>query len=180
MENNEQTNPEETHPLEQHDEQHEHLYADGQAIAPLTITEDIRSYLYETAKWTKFLSIIGFIFTAIMVLFTFGIGAFITALSKLSPANPMLAMGSGFLTVYCLLIALLYFYPSLLMFKHSNAAKKAVLYGDQLSLSAAMSSMKSFFKFWGILMIIMIALYVIIFIMAIIGGIAAASAGLGG
>jgi hypothetical protein len=137
---------------------------------PLLITEDIRSYLYDTAKWTKFLSIIGFVFTALIALAAFGAGAFVSLLGTYSPGNPLAAMGSGFLTVYFLVIALLYFYPSLLMFKHSNAAKKAVLYGDQESLSLAMLNLKSFFKFWGVLMIVLIVFYFLVMLMAIIVG----------
>ncbi|WP_432711886.1 DUF5362 family protein [Pedobacter sp.] len=142
---------------------------------PLIITEDVRSYLYETSKWTKFLSILGFVFTAMIALFAFGSGAFISLLSKYSPGSALGAMGSGFLTVYFLVMAMLYFYPSLMLFKNSKATQKAVLYGDQESLSAAMLSMKSFFKFWGVLMIVLIVFYVLVLLMAIVVGMSAAN-----
>jgi hypothetical protein len=147
---------------------------------PLIVTEDIRSYLYDTAKWTKFLSIIGFVFTALIALFAFGSSAFVSLLATYSPGNPLAAMGSGFITVYFLVMALLYFYPSLLMFKHSNAVKKAVLYGDQESLSIAMLNLKSFFKFWGVLMIVLIAFYFLVMLMAVIAGLGTAGLGTGG
>jgi len=137
---------------------------------PLIVTEDVRSYLYDMSKWTKFLSIIGFVFTALIALFAFGSSAFVSILATYSPENPLAAMGSGFLTVYFLVMALLYFYPSLLLFKQSNAVKKAVLYGDQESLSTAMLNLKSFFKFWGVLMIVLIAFYLMFMLMAIIVG----------
>ena len=142
---------------------------------PLFITEDIRSYLYDMGKWTKFLAIIGFIFTALIALFAFGSAAFVSLLATYSPGNPLAAMGSGFLSVYFLVIALLYFYPSWLMFKHSNAIKKAVLYGDQESLSVAMLNLKSFFKFWGVLMIVLISFYFMVIVMAIVVGISTAN-----
>jgi hypothetical protein len=141
---------------------------------PLIITEDIRSYLYDMAKWTKFLSIVGFVITALVAMMGFGAGAFVAVLAKMSPGNPLGAMGSGFLTVYFLVIALLYFYPSLLMFKHSNATNKAILYGDQESLADAMNNLKSFFKFWGILMIVLISFYVLTLILVIVAGMGAA------
>eukprot|EP01133_Synstelium_polycarpum_P014005 gene14005-16509_t len=174
MENNEEPQPEFTpqqpvQPVEVHA---------GTAAHPeiqLIVTEDIRSYLYDMAKWTKFLAIVGFIITGLTAMAAFGMGALMSALAKINPMMP--ALGSGVLTVYFLLIALLYFYPSLLMYKHSTAAYKAVLYGDQLSLSVAIKNLKSFFKFWGILMIVVIALYVLIFLLAIVGGITAASMG---
>ncbi len=142
---------------------------------PLIITEDVRSYLYDTAKWAKFLSIIGFVFTAMITLFAFGSSAFVSILASISPGNPLAAMGSGFITVYFLVMALLYFYPSLLMFKHANASRKAILYGDQESLSVAMLNLKSFFKFWGVLLIVLIAFYFLVMLMAVITGLGAAS-----
>ena len=147
---------------------------------PLIITEDIRSYLYDTAKWTKFLSIVGFVFTAMIAIFAFGASAFVSLLGTYSPGNPLAAMGPGFITVYFIVMALLYFYPSLLMFKHSNAVKKAVLYGDQESLSVAMLNLKSFFKFWGVLLIVLIAFYFLVMLMAIIGGLGSAGISGGG
>lgn len=144
---------------------------------PLIITEDIRSYMYDMAKWTKFLSIVGFVMTALVVFAAIGSTAFMNTLSTISPGNPMAAMGSGFLTVYLFVIGILYFYPSLLMFKHSNAAKKAILFGEQESLSVAMQNLKSFFKFWGVLMIVLIVFYGMVVIAAIAVSVTAASAG---
>lgn len=141
----------------------------------LIITEDIRSYVYETAKWAKFLSIIGFIGTAFMVMFSFSAGAFIAQTNGILGAanNPYAALGTGMLTVLCLFVALLYFYPSLLLFKYASSAKQAVLFADQPALSTAMSKMKSFFKFWGILTIVIMAFYFIALLTAIVANVGA-------
>lgn len=143
----------------------------------LTVTEDIRSYIYETARWTKFLSIIGFVVTGIMILFSFSAEALISTMNGRVGAanNPWAALGGGFLTIVFLLSALLYFYPSLLMFKYANSAKQAVLYGDQPALSEAMSRMKSFFKFWGIITITILGLYIISFLLGIVAYLGAGS-----
>jgi hypothetical protein len=150
--------------------------SEAHATETLKVTEDVRSYMYETAKWTKFLSIIGFIGTGFMVLISFSVGAIMSVMDNmLGDANPYAKLGTGALTVILLLSALLYFYPSLLLFKYSNAAKKAVLYEDQASLGIAVSKLKSFFKFWGILIIVVLAFYIIIFLFAIVAGIGAAT-----
>lgn len=149
---------------------------DNEVNSNLVITEDIRSYLYETSKWAKFLSIIGFIGSGFLVLISFSVGAIISATSAImGPTNPYAAMGSGVLTVTMLLTALLYFYPSFLLFKFSNATRKAVLYEDQHSLSVSAAKMKSFFKFWGILTIIVLAFYILFFLIMMVAGIGAAS-----
>lgn len=143
----------------------------------LTVTEDIRSYIYETARWTKFLSIVGFVLTGIMILVSFSAGAIISAMNdKVGAANnPWAALGGGFLTVLFLLSALLYFYPSLLLFKYANSAKQAVLFGDQPALSVAMGKMKSFFKFWGIITITILGLYTISFLLGVVAFLGAGS-----
>ena len=136
----------------------------------LIVTEDIRSYIYETSKWAKFLSIIGFIICAFLALFALIVPSILAALTAFSSGAVFARLGAGFLTGFYLFGALLHFYPSLLLFKYSNLAKKAVLYGDQLSLSAALSKMKSFFKFWGILTIVIIALYILMIVVFVASG----------
>ena len=142
----------------------------------LTITEDIRSFIYESSKWTRFLSIIGFVFTGLMVMLSLSVGAIMTSMNSMVGAqnNPYAALGSGFLTVLLLISAAIYFYPSFILFKFSSAAKQAVLYGDQESLSEAMKKMKSVFKFWGIMAIIVLALYLLSILLAVVAKIAGA------
>ncbi|MEJ7558408.1 MAG: hypothetical protein WKF66_08885 [Pedobacter sp.] len=145
----------------------------------LTITEDVRSFIYETSKWTKFLSIVGFVFTGLMILLSLSVGAIMSSMNTMVGAqnNPYAAMGTGFLTVFLLITAAIYFYPSFILFKFSTAAKQAVLYGDQESLSVAMGKMKSFFKFWGILLIVLLGFYALALVSAIVAGIGAANMG---
>lgn len=136
----------------------------------LSVSEDVRSFIYETAKWTKFLSVIGFIFSALIAVSAFSVAAIMGSMESAMPNNPLMKMGAGGITVLYLVIALLQFYPSLLLYKFSSAANQAVLYGDQESLSIAMGKLKSFFKFWGILTIVFIAFYILMIIGAIMLG----------
>lgn len=153
----------------------EHVEDNG--AVTLLVTEDIRSYIYETAKWTKFLSIVGFIFTGLMVMVAFSANAIMQSMSEIPAYQGLAGMGSGIITFFYLLIALVYFYPSFLMYKFSGTAKTAVLYGSQENFSIAMSKMKSIFKFWGILTIILIVMYVLMIVLVGIGaGIAASAA----
>lgn len=145
---------------------------DTNEVDALWITEDIRSYIYDTAKWGRFLSIVGIVISALTAMSAMNAGAIITALSAASPGNPMASLNPAVLTVIYLLFALFIFYPSFLLYKFSTAATQAVLYADQPSLSIAMGKMKSLFKFWGILMIIFISLYVLATILLVIGTVA--------
>ena len=137
----------------------------------LIVTEEMRSYIYEIAKWTRFLAIVGFVITGFIVIAAFTANAIIAT-------NPLLSLmfsqagaaGSIALTIVFLIYAFILFYPSLLMFKYSTKAKQGVLYGEQASLNEAFSKLKSLFKYWGILMIVFIALNLLTVISTIVGG----------
>ncbi|MBC6111331.1 DUF5362 family protein [Pedobacter fastidiosus] len=138
----------------------EDLEQDVPQEVKLVVTEEMRSYIYEITKWSRFLSIIGFILSALLILGSLSIGAAIGANpAMLKQLGPLAGIGGIGLTIMYLVIALIYFYPSLLLFRFSNKGKHAVLYGEQESLNEAMLNMKSLFKFWGILTIVIIILY---------------------
>ncbi|MFD0940791.1 hypothetical protein [Pedobacter boryungensis] len=134
----------------------------------LIVSEEMRSYIYEIAKWAGFLAIVGFVFTGIMIIGAFTIGAAMnTSPEIMLMAGQMGKFGSIAFTAICLLYAFAVFYPSLLLFKYSTKAKHGVLYGDQINLDDAMSKLKSLFKYWGILTIIFISLYMLLIVSSI-------------
>jgi len=146
----------------------------GEQVNPpqLIVTENMRSYLYDMAGWTKFLGIIGFIFSGLMIIMAVGMGAIFSTFSQMPGMEMYGGLGSGVFTFIMVLYALLFLYPSLMLFSYAVKAKQGVLYADQLSLETGIRKLKSFFKFYGIMMIIVIAFYILIFLFAIVGGMA--------
>ena len=144
-------------------------------VEALWVSEDVRSYLYETAKWAKFLAIVGFVFSAMTAIGAFGAGAVLNSMSAISPNNPFIKIGASGLTLIYLLFAFVQFYPSFLLYKFSAATNQAVLYGDQASLSVAMSKIKSVFKFFGIITIFFLGFYAIVIVLMAVVGVAVAS-----
>ncbi len=141
----------------------------------LIVNEEIRSYIYEIAKWANFLAIVGFVFTGFMVISAFTVGAVINSSPQLlTMADSLGSIASIVFTIMLLIMAFAIFYPSLLMFKYAAKAKLGVLYGEQASLDEAMGKLKSLFKYWGILTIIYLAVYLLIIISTIMGGVATA------
>lgn len=155
-------------------EETESVEESGQEQEQLIVTEEIRSYIYETAKWTKFLSIVGLVFAVFLALMAFSANAIMEGLVATTPGNPLAQMGTAFLTVYFLCISLMLFYPSFLLFKYSNAANTAVLYADQENFVTAMKKMKSVFKFWGIIAIVVLALNLLSILLAVVAKIGGA------
>ena len=137
----------------------------------LLITEEIRSYIYDVAKWANFLAIIGFVFTAFMLIAALTVGAAMSTSPEVAAmVGAMGKIGSTGITIVFMAYGLAIFYPSLLLFKYSKNAKQGVLYGEQESLNDAFSKMKSLFKYWGTIVIIFIGLNVFSIVAKLFGG----------
>lgn len=140
----------------------------------LQVTTQMRHFLLQTAKWTQFLAIVGFIFIGLMVIGAFTFGAIMSSLTANFPGAPTnVPGGSGaIMSIYLLFFAVLYFFPTLYLYQFSTKTKVALLYGEELNLAFAFSRLKSFFKFWGIFLIVILGLYGMVFIGYAIGSLA--------
>ncbi len=134
----------------------------------LTLTEEAADYLLSTAKWSKFLAILGLIFTALIIILSFFAGAILKALGEYTGYTKM---ANGFLTVIYLFVGVLYIYPLIAMLKFSNFAILAVQQNSSEHLTESFRNLKGTYKFVGILTIIGLAFYAIIIFFAIIASI---------
>jgi uncharacterized membrane protein YjgN (DUF898 family) len=139
------------------------------------LSYESESFLKETAKWGYFLSILGFVFIGIMVLFAIFMGAFLSKLGSMggsSMENPMSIMGNmgGFMAVIYLIIALIYFFPVYYLYLFSSKAKAAFKNSDNEQLNESFQFLKSHYKFIGIMALIMVSFYGIFFLFAFLIG----------
>jgi hypothetical protein len=135
------------------------------------LTEQAYLFLSEIKKWTKFLSIIGFIFIGIFVLFALFLGAFLGGLSDITGSS--MSFPSVLVTIIYLLIAVLYFFPVWFLFKFSTNLGKSLKSGNESELTDAFSYLKLHYKFIGILTIIFLSIYLLFIIFGVlIAGIA--------
>lgn len=130
------------------------------SLFELQIDQQVSSYLSETAKWGKFLAIMGFIGCGILVLVGIFAGSLMASLSSIEGA----AIGTSFLMVIYILLALLYFFPCLYLFNFASKMQKAIRSNDQIQLTESFKNLKSCYKFMGILMIVILAIYALAFI----------------
>ncbi len=126
-------------------------------------------FLKETAKWVNFLAIMGFIGIGLIVIIAIFAGAIFSALPD---SNPYAEISGGIITVIYLLIAVLYFFPVLYMYRFADKMKTALRRNDEDALTDAFMHLKSHYKFIGILTIVMLAFYALGFILTLIGGLA--------
>src|SRR4249920_580259 len=128
----------------------------------LQIDQESSSYLGETAKWAKFMAILGFIFCGLIVLVGLFAASFMSAaLGKFSGEGSVL--GGVALYVIYLLLALVYFFPFLFLFNFASSMQTSLRNNDQQQLTQSFKNLKSCYKFLGILMIVILSCYLLIF-----------------
>lgn len=120
--------------------------------------------LKETRKWTHFLAIMGFIFIAIMVIIAFAASSFLAAMVQDNEAFPFSSSLFGF--IY-LIIAFIYFFPVLYLYRFSTFTEKALNNYNSNDLNEAFKNLKSHYKFMGIVTIIILASYALMFLIGI-------------
>ncbi|MEJ7823690.1 MAG: hypothetical protein WKF85_15310, partial [Chitinophagaceae bacterium] len=115
----------------------------------LVISSISQSNLLSSAKWAKFLAIVGFIFIAIMVLG----GLFAQTLMSSYSSSASLAYSGDlikYMGIVYVVFAVILFFPCLYLFKFSNKMQEAVRTSSQESVDTAFINLKSMFKFYGI------------------------------
>jgi len=142
----------------------------------LQFTRQAQGFYREASKWATFLSIMGFIATALLVLVGLMMFALGDAFGDSMAGNPMAGfMTGGILGVFYLVFAALNFFPALYMYKFASKTREALYNNDTNTLTASFENLKSYFKFTGIVVISVIGIYVLIFILAIVGAVGAAA-----
>src|ERR1700752_3850326 len=86
----------------------------------MELDETARATFLEMARWTKFLSILGFIAMGLMILG----GVVLSAVSASLPGdNPLAMIGATGVLLYFLVISALIFYPTYMLLKYSVSVK---------------------------------------------------------
>ncbi|MGE5106582.1 MAG: DUF5362 family protein [Sphingobacteriales bacterium] len=125
-----------------------------------------QAYLMETAKWGKFLGIMGFIGCGLLVIVAIFMGS--TFASLRSQFGGMGGMSGGVITIFYLLFAMLYFFPCFYLYNFSVKMQSALRNNDQMALQSAFANQKSCYKFVGILTIVVMSLYLLAIIFGVL------------
>lgn len=126
------------------------------------------NYLNQISKWSKFLSIVGFIFIGLVLIIGVVLGIFMRSGSDVIPGFDGL-----FIAVIYIALGLIYVYPVLRLYQFSINAKVAIEEEDTTKLTHSFGRLKSVFRFIGILMIITMSIYALMIIVMVgFGGLA--------
>ena len=140
------------------------------SIDPLT-----KSHLNETAKWARFLAIVGMVLLGLMIIFGIFFSTMMAASSN--PFEEPVEGGSGLMSGFGVGIAILYiilaviwFFPLLFLLRFANGIRASLHGNDQNALNVSFQNLKSCFRYVGIITIIILAMYALVFVIALLGG----------
>jgi len=132
----------------------------------LKITESSKSFLLESARWAKFLSIVGFVGIGLMT-----VGAFFMIATGASLGGGRNAAPVAIVGVAYILAAALYFFPTYYLYNFATKMKKAILNISQEDADKGLENLKSMFKFVGILTIVILSFYILSFLLVLAVGV---------
>lgn len=127
-----------------------------------SISVESKSFLIESAKWGRFLAIVGFVMLGIMV---------IASLFMIGAAASIRGMGgqAAMMGIIYLVMVALYFFPTFYLFKFSTKIKAGLTGGSQDDTTEGFQNLKSMFKFMGILMIVVLSFYALMLLIGLLG-----------
>lgn len=152
------------------------------ARSELSLNSAAIDYLRQTAKWGKFLSIVGLVFSGLIIVLGLAFGTFLSAIMAMSPnanmaseaglgASKMVTAGVG---IFYSIMGLIMAYPPLRLLQFSKQAKIAVDTNDGNAIENALKRLRSVFRFYGIFTIIILSFYALaLVIVLLVGGLAA-------
>jgi len=125
------------------------------------LTSESVAYLLRTAKWSKFLAILGFIMTGLLI-----IAGLMMSFVLNSVENEMVPLNMPFspkiLSFFYVTVAVISMIPVIFLNSFSNNAVKAVRFSDTEKMTTSLKNLKNLFVFLGISTIVMLVLYIIV------------------
>lgn len=133
--------------------------AETPAEIPQLTSESI-SYLLKAAKWGKFLAILGFIISGLLILGGIMMSFVLSKVSgsdELVPVN--LPFSPVFLSIIYISIAVIYLIPVIFLNTFSNNAIKAANLSSTEKMTTSLRNLKNLFVFIGISTIVLLTIY---------------------
>jgi hypothetical protein len=126
----------------------------GAPLLDFSVTPDMGSHLKETARWTRFLSIVSFIGLLLLLIGMVAASSVLTPMiSKVVPGlagNALSGLIFGILGVALVIGGILVF----LLYRFSSTMKSAIELNDHALFNKALRSLKTYFLIYGVFAIL--------------------------
>mgnify|MGYP000872849266 CR=1 FL=1 len=141
----------------------------------LTLTPYSIEFLKETAKWTRFISLVGLVIIGLYIIMMVFMSSFFSRILNEAYTQEAGSMGmanffSPFYIIIMILILLIYVIPIWWLYKFSTKMNAAILLNNSDYLQESLNFLRRHYKFIGILVVIMLVFYVLAFIGGMLGG----------
>lgn len=150
----------------------------GTSVEPTgqLITSQMTEALRKTKPWVRMLSILGFIGSGLMLVIALLVMASGAIGGVMGRSFGLGAAGGIMLGLLYGLMALLYIFPSLFLFRYASAIASMLSEDTVRGMEKALEAQKSFWRFIGILTVVILCLYAVALVfIAVAAMIAAAS-----
>lgn len=139
----------------------------------LQIPGNLQDYIRSTAKWTRFVSVLFFVFAGLMLLIAAIVLIGFFFLGSFGGRKILIQL------FIMLVEAIVFTVPMVYLFKFSSTLKR-ILAGDTgvQTIEDAVRYQKSYWKFMGIVALIGIAVMILVFLIAILAGVIMKARGL--
>jgi len=147
--------------------------ANSSSLFSLTIDPLTKAHLGETARWARFLAIVGMIVLVlgliVSLMATTVFTRFMGFPTGVDDNNTLSATMRGAAVVVTVITLAIVFFPLLFLLRFANAMRRALAANDQTRLNESFQNLKVYFRYLGILVIIFLVLYGIIIAIGVMG-----------
>ena len=139
------------------------------SLFSLAIDSVTKAHLSETARWARFLAIVGFISLGLVLIGGIAVALFVgRPLDTYSGRSVFDSFSVGMSFMY-IIAAVIWFFPLLFLFRFASRMQTALNGNDQNALNISFENLKSCFRYVGVITIIVFALYALLLVFAIVG-----------
>ncbi|PSR15447.1 MAG: hypothetical protein DA408_08745 [Bacteroidetes bacterium] len=134
------------------------------AGSKLVINNAISDFLSESARWARFIAIVGFVFVGLSLLGVLAGGSTLLAVGLPSDMDGF----SGLFVVFFLAISAVALVPLYYLYNFATKMQVALAEENPVFLADAFENHKSFFKFYGIMLAIVLGFYALVFVFGLL------------
>lgn len=141
----------------------------------MILSQEAQYDLQEAGKWAKFIAIMGFICSGLILMVAIFAGSIFGYLARFSPQPGPMAILAPIIGVIYFIIAIVTFYINYNLYLFATRAKNGITFINNEMVASGLGKLKFYFKIKGIILIIALALYALVIIVAIVASIGAAA-----
>ncbi|HEV7330800.1 MAG TPA: hypothetical protein VGN63_07165 [Flavisolibacter sp.] len=145
------------------------------SLFSLTIDPAAKSHLLETAKWARFLAMVGFVFLVLVIFVgiysTVTINRFEDSYREMGGMGSETVLGSagtGVAVIY-IIMAIIWFFPLIFTLRFANQMRNALQSNDQELLGTSFQNLKVCYRYLGIVTVIFLVMIALSLLFGLMG-----------